>query len=70
MHSINLKVIRETARRISSDIVRTPCAHSKTLSTITGAHVILKFENHQFTASFKERGALAKLLSLSNDQRE
>ncbi len=42
----------------------TPCVESKTLSQITGAQVFLKFENLQFTASFKERGALNKLASL------
>jgi threonine dehydratase len=43
--------------------------HSRTLSEITGAQIYLKFENHQFTASFKERGALNKLLSLTPEQR-
>ena len=43
---------------------RTPCLHSRTLSQLTGVEVWLKFENLQFTASFKERGALNKLLSL------
>jgi len=70
MSAIDLKDIRETARRIADNIVRTPCARSKTLSSITGARVILKFENHQFTASFKERGALAKLLSLTDRERK
>ena len=42
---------------------------SKTLSEVIGAQVFLKFENHQFTASFKERGALVKLMSLTRDQR-
>ena len=65
MASIDLSDVQEAARRISDNIVRTPCAHSKTLSDITGARVILKFENHQFTASFKERGALAKLTTLT-----
>ena len=45
--------------------MRTPCLLSRTLSEITGAQIYLKFENHQFTASFKERGALNKLLSLA-----
>ncbi len=67
--AIALEDIRETATRISKRIERTPCAHSKTLSMITGAHVFLKFENQQFTASFKERGALAKLLSLTEAER-
>jgi threonine dehydratase len=50
-------------------VLNTPCLHSRTLSAITGAEVWLKFENHQYTASFKERGALNKLLSLSPEQR-
>jgi threonine dehydratase len=43
--------------------------HSRTLSRLTGAEVFLKFENLQFTASFKERGALNKLLSLTDEER-
>jgi len=66
---LQLNLIKAAAEKISPHIVRTPCAHSKTLSDITGARVILKFENHQFTASFKERGALAKLLTLSGQER-
>ena len=49
---------------IRGQVVETPCLSSRTLSEITGAQVFLKFENHQFTASFKERGALNKLSSL------
>jgi threonine dehydratase len=61
----------EAARRlIEGKIVRTPCLHSRTLSQITGAEVWLKFENLQFTASFKERGALNRLSALDQDQRE
>src|SRR6185503_19386333 len=48
----------------------TPCLHSRTLSKLTGADVFLKFENLQFTASFKERGALNKLLSLDAEERK
>ncbi|MBK7950755.1 MAG: threonine ammonia-lyase [Deltaproteobacteria bacterium] len=58
------------ARRIAGSVVRTPCLESRTLSEITGARVFVKFENLQFTASFKERGALAKLLALSAEERE
>ncbi|MDB5395386.1 MAG: threonine ammonia-lyase [Rhodospirillales bacterium] len=49
--------------------MRTPLRHSRTLSQIAGCDVWLKFENLQFTASFKERGALNKLLSLTGDER-
>jgi threonine dehydratase len=55
--------------RIGAQIMRTPLAESRTLSRITGAHVFLKFENLQFTASFKERGALNCLLCLSEAER-
>ena len=67
--TLSLGEIKETASQISDSVIRTPCVRSKTLSEITGANVILKFENHQFTASFKERGALAKLLSLSDEEK-
>ena len=61
--------IRAAAGRIAGSVVRTPLLHSRTLSTLTGAEVFLKFENLQFTASFKERGALNKLLGLTPDER-
>ena len=54
---------------IAGAVIRTPCLHSKTLSEMTGAEVWLKFENLQFTAAYKERGALNKLLSLDAAQR-
>lgn len=66
---IDLAAIRTAAKAIDGEVVRTPCLASRTLSAITGAAVVLKFENHQFTASFKERGALNKLLSLTADER-
>ena len=55
--------------RLADAVVRTPAAISHTLSSITGAEVVLKFENLQFTGSFKERGALNRLLTLSADER-
>lgn len=54
--------IGEAADRLAGSILHTPCLPSETLSAITGAQLFLKFENLQFTASFKERGALNKLL--------
>ncbi|MEW6673351.1 MAG: threonine ammonia-lyase [Thermodesulfobacteriota bacterium] len=68
--TVRLEDIRQAADLTSGSVVRTPCELSRTLSEITGADVILKFENHQFTASFKERGALTSLLSLSPEQRQ
>ena len=58
------------AAAIAGAVKRTPPHHSRTLSALTGAEIFLKFENLQFTASFKERGALNKLLSLSPEKRK
>jgi threonine dehydratase len=66
---VTLEAIRAAAAALAGSIANTPCLHSRTLSEITGAEVWLKFENHQFTASFKERGALNKLLSLTPSER-
>ena len=55
--------------RLKGHIERTPCRHSRTLSEITGAEVWVKFENLQFTAAYKERGALNKLLLLGENVR-
>jgi threonine dehydratase len=66
---ITIDQIRRAADAISGHVVHTPCLHSRTLSRVTGAHIFLKFENLQFTASFKERGALNKLQSLGDVQR-
>ena len=62
--------IHAAAERIKGAVVRTPMLVSKTLSEIIGAEVWLKFENLQFTAAYKERGALNKLLQLSPEERE
>jgi threonine dehydratase len=61
--------VEAAAARIAGSVERTPTAHSVTLSTITGADVYVKFENFQFTASFKDRGARNKLLTLTADER-
>ena len=65
----SLEDIRSAARRLEGAIEKTPLVHSRTLSRLTGAEVWLKLENLQFTASFKERGALNKLLALSEAER-
>ncbi len=67
--TVTLNDVQSAAAAIRGSLVETPCLHSRTLSQISGANVYLKFENHQFTASFKERGALNKLLSLSLQER-
>lgn len=69
MHTLNLADVEAAADRIAGQIVETRCSHSRVLSALTGAEVWLKFENLQFTASFKERGALNALLQLSEDER-
>lgn len=61
--------VQAAAERLKGQIERTPCTHSRVLSRITGAEVWLKFENFQFTASFKERGAFNKLSQLSEAER-
>jgi threonine dehydratase len=61
--------IRTAAKRIDGAVIRTPMLVSRTLSEIIGAEVWLKFENLQFTAAYKERGALNKLLQLSPEER-
>jgi threonine dehydratase len=61
--------IRAAAARLKGAIVRTPTLRSHTLSQITGANIFLKFENHQFTAAYKERGALNALLLMNEEQR-
>src|SRR5213596_793404 len=66
---VTLDDIRAAAKRIAGAVESTPFVHSRTLSKLTGAEIFLKFENLQFTASFKERGALNKLLSLSAAER-
>ncbi|PKB19533.1 L-threonine ammonia-lyase [Novosphingobium kunmingense] len=61
--------VRSAAARIAGAVVRTDCDYSRTLSEITGADIWLKFENLQFTAAYKERGALNALLHLDDEQR-
>ncbi|WP_280188668.1 threonine ammonia-lyase [Delftia sp. PS-11] len=66
---LSLQDIRNAAARLQGAVLETPCVESRTLSQITGAQVFLKFENLQFTASFKERGAFNKLVQLSPEER-
>jgi len=62
--------IRAAAKRIEGAVIHTPMLMSRTLSDIIGAEVWLKFENLQFTAAYKERGALNKLLQLTPEERK
>jgi len=66
---LDLHAVEQAAARLQGHLLRTPCVASRTLSDITGAQVFLKFENLQFTASFKERGACNKLAQLSAPER-
>jgi threonine dehydratase len=65
-----LPEIRAAAARLHGQLLDTPCVESRTLSQITGCQVFLKFENLQFTASFKERGACNKLALLIDEDRQ
>ena len=62
--------IRQAAARLHGQVLETPCVHSQMLSQIAGCEVFLKFENLQFTASFKERGACNKLVQLSQAEKD
>ena len=62
--------IRAAANTLAGQVTRTALQRSRVLSKMTGAEVYLKFETFQFTASFKERGALNKLASLSEAERQ
>ena len=66
---LSLTDIEQAAQRLQGQVLDTPCVESRTLSQLTGAQLYLKFENLQYTASFKERGACNKLAQLSSDER-
>jgi threonine dehydratase len=68
--SLTFADIEAAAARLKGHIERTPLRHSRTLSEITGAEVWVKFENLQFTAAYKERGALNKLLQLNDNEKK
>ncbi len=67
---LTIEDVRAAARILEGQVLRTPLRHSRTLSEITGADVWVKFENEQFTASFKERGALNRLSHLTDAEKE
>ena len=67
---LSLNDIEQAALRLRGHLLDTPCVESRTLSQITGAQIYLKFENLQYTASFKERGACNKLSQLSFEERQ
>ncbi len=65
---LTAKDVRAAAARIAGAVVRTPTLRSETLSALTGADIWLKFENLQFTAAYKERGALNAMLLLGGEK--
>ena len=67
---VSLSDVEAAAATLAGFVKRTSFDHSRTLSDITGSQIWLKFENLQFTATFKERGALNRLAALSPDQRK
>ena len=69
LDQLTLDHVRAAHGRIADAIVRTPMLMSQTLSDIAGAEIWLKFENLQFTAAYKERGALNALLLMSEERR-
>jgi threonine dehydratase len=66
---LTLSDVQSAHARIRDAVVATPTLYSKTLSQITGANIYLKFENLQFTAAYKERGALNALLLMPEEAR-
>ena len=66
---VNLESIEAAAARISASIYESPLMHSKMLSRLTGNSVFLKLENLQMTGAFKERGALNRILTLTEEER-
>lgn len=67
--SVTLAGIQQARRRIESDIYLSPAPHSDELSRMTGQQVFLKLDNLQRTGAFKERGALNKILTLTDDEK-
>jgi threonine dehydratase len=66
---VTLSKIQAAQRRIHNSICLSPCTHSQTFSQLTGCHVFLKLENLQITGAFKERGALNKILNLTDKEK-
>lgn len=66
--SINLADVQAARERLRGSIYYSPCPHSQTLSALTGQQIYLKLENLQMTGSFKERGALNRIATLTPEQ--
>ena len=67
--SVSIEDIRAAAKTIAGEVVRTPTVRSGPLSATLGAEIFVKLETLQHTGSFKDRGALVKLKSLSPEER-
>jgi threonine dehydratase len=68
--SVTIADIEAARRTIAGEVLRTPMLPAPKLSALTGADVMVKYENLQVTNSFKERGAVNKLASLDQAARE
>jgi threonine dehydratase len=68
-HALTLDDIQAAQQRLQGQLELTPCLHSRLLSRVAGCELYLKFENLQLTGSFKERGALNKLMQLTDAER-
>ena len=66
---VTIQTIRAAVERVRNAILVSPFARSETFSQLTGNSILLKFENRQVTGSFKERGALNKILLLNDEER-
>ena len=66
---VNLASIKAARERIRAEIYESPLVHSKALSTLSGNDVFLKLDNLQMTSSFKERGALNRILILTAEEK-
>lgn len=68
--AVTIDAIRAAAKRLHGRVDRTPMRRSRALSEATGADIWVKYENDQYTAAFKERGALNKLLQLTDSEKK
>lgn len=67
--ALSLDDIERAARTLEGHVVKTPCVEARALSDRLNCRVFLKYENHQYTSSFKDRGACLKLMSLSEAEK-
>jgi len=67
--SVSLADVLSARERVRDSVYYTPCPHSQMLSGLTGQQIYLKFENLQMTGAFKERGALNRILTLTEEQK-